>query len=181
MMLHPATTVTDRYTSWSYLSHIRRLFEGIIFYSTKHSKWLLILDNADDLTLLLDFLPPSLGEHLLLTTRARATGRLAHRLEIETLQPEQGALFLLHRAGFLASDAELSQISSQEQELALQISQEMGGLPLALNQAGAYIKETQCGLNQYLQRYRTRRSVLMQCATFLFFNSLKAGQDQLSR
>ena len=56
-----------------------------------HRDWLLILDNADELTLLTDFLPPSLGGHLLLTTRAAATGRLAHRLEIETLPPEQGA------------------------------------------------------------------------------------------
>jgi len=57
-----------------------------------HRGWLLILDNADELTLLPDFLPSSLGGHLLLTTRATATGRLGHRLEIETLLPEQGAL-----------------------------------------------------------------------------------------
>ncbi len=54
-----------------------------------HRGWLMILDNADELALLPDFLPPALGGHLLLTTRAAATGRLAHRLEIETLLPEQ--------------------------------------------------------------------------------------------
>ena len=105
-----------------------------------HQGWLLILDNADELRVLADFLPPSLGGHLLLTTRAIASGRLAHRLEIETLEPSQGALFLLRRAGLIASDAELSQASLEERELAIKISQELGGLPLALDQAGAYRK-----------------------------------------
>ena len=48
-----------------------------------HRDWLLILDNADELTVLPNFLPPTLGGHLLLTTRAAATGRLAYRLEIQ--------------------------------------------------------------------------------------------------
>jgi len=82
-----------------------------------HRGWLLILDNADELTLLPDFLPSSLGGHLLLTTRAAATGRLAHRLEIKTLLPGQGALLLLRRAGLLAPDAELSHASQDDREL----------------------------------------------------------------
>jgi len=43
--------------------------------------------------------------HLLLTTRAQAAGRFARRLEVEILPTEQGALFLLRRAGLLAVDA----------------------------------------------------------------------------
>src|SRR5712692_7966993 len=53
-----------------------------------HSGWLLILDNADDLALVPAFLPPALGGHLLLTTRAQAMGRLAHRIEVETFSLE---------------------------------------------------------------------------------------------
>ena len=41
------------------------------------------------------------------------------------------------------------------------ISQELGGLPLALDQAGAYIEETQCSLADYLQFYRTQRADLL--------------------
>ncbi len=126
-----------------------------------HSKWLLILDNADELALLADFLPSAFGGHLLLTTRAAATGRLAHRLEIETLLPEQGALFLLRRAGLIAPDAALSQASHQEQELALQISQELGGLPLALDQAGAYLEETGTDLTGYWHIYQQHRADLL--------------------
>jgi TIR domain/NB-ARC domain len=127
-----------------------------------HHDWLLILDNADELALVLNFLPPTLGGHLLLTTRAAATGRLAHRMEIETLLPEHGALFLLRRAALIPVDAELSQASQEERELALHISQELGGLPLALDQAGAYLEETGMDLAGYWQIYQKHRSDLLQ-------------------
>jgi hypothetical protein len=40
----------------------------------------------------------------------------------------------------------------------------MGGLPLALDQAGAYIEETQCSLTSYLNQYqyRKRQAALLQ-------------------
>ncbi len=126
-----------------------------------HRSWLLILDNADDLALLPAFLPQALAGHLLLTTRAVATGRLAHRLEIETLPPGLGALFLLRRAALLAPDAELSHISHQQQELAMQISEALGGLPLALDQAGAYLEETGTDLADYWQIYQRHRAALL--------------------
>ncbi|HEY6286952.1 MAG TPA: tetratricopeptide repeat protein, partial [Ktedonobacteraceae bacterium] len=45
--------------------------------------------------------------------------------------------------------------------IALQITKELGGLPLALDQAGAYIEETRCSLADYLQLYRTQRAALL--------------------
>ena len=127
-----------------------------------HRDWLLILDNADELALLADFLPPIFGGHLLLTTRAASTGRLARRLGIETLEPAQGALFLLRRAALLVPDAELSQASKEERELAMRISQELGGLPLALDQAGAYLEETGTSLTDYRLIYQQNRADLLQ-------------------
>ena len=35
------------------------------------------------------------------------------------------------------------------------------GFPLALDQAGAYIEETSCSLSDYIERYATRRNVLL--------------------
>ena len=115
------------------------IVQAVKTWLQKHRNWLLVLDNADELALLPDFLPPSLGGHVLLTTRAASAGQLAYRLEIETLPPELGALFLLRRARHIAPDATLEQVSLQKRVLALQISQELGGLPLALDQAGAYL------------------------------------------
>jgi tetratricopeptide (TPR) repeat protein len=126
-----------------------------------HSGWLLIMDNADDLNLLPAFLPPALGGHLLLTTRAFAVGRLASRLEVDTLADEQGALFLLRRAALMAPDATLEQVSPKIRDLAIQVSQELGGLPLALDQAGAYLEATGTSLAAYQQIYQQHRTDLL--------------------
>ncbi len=45
--------------------------------------------------------------------------------------------------------------------MAKQISHTLGGLPLALDQAGAYIQETGCGLSDYLEQYKVRRAELL--------------------
>src|SRR2546423_2814166 len=123
--------------------------------------WLLLLDNADDLSLVRDFLPPTGKGHTLLTTRAASMGRLAQRLEVDTLDVEPGALLLLRRAERLAPDAPLEQAEASERTIALQITQELGGLPLALDQAGAYIEETHCSLADYLHLYRSQRAQLL--------------------
>src|SRR5579864_7254433 len=52
----------------------------------EHEGWLLILDNADDLSLLPDFLPRDGTGHLLLTTRAQATGKIAKSLSVEKMK-----------------------------------------------------------------------------------------------
>ncbi len=140
--------------------------QGIITVAVKtwlqsHRAWLFILDNADELTLLRDFLPPVLGGHLLITTRASATGRLAQRIEVEPFAEEQGALFLLRRASMLAHDAPLAQTSTHVQMTARDISRELGGLPLALDQAGAYLEETGCSLMKYQQIYQQHQEALL--------------------
>jgi tetratricopeptide (TPR) repeat protein len=123
--------------------------------------WLLIFDNADDLTFVRNFIAPGSRGHVLLTTRAEALGRLAHRLDVEIMGPETGALFLLRRAGLLDLDASLKNVAVGERDLAFELVQELGGLPLALDQAGAYMEETPASLAGYLDLYRQERSVLL--------------------
>jgi tetratricopeptide (TPR) repeat protein len=126
-----------------------------------HHTWLLILDNADELTLLSNFLPPALGGHLLITTRASATGRFARRIEVHTFTEEQGALFLLRRASRLAPDDPLTQASEQNQTIARAIANELGGLPLALDQAGSYLEQTNYSLSDYQQIYQQHRKEML--------------------
>jgi len=128
---------------------------------SQHTNWLLILDNADELALLPEFLPSPIRGHLLLTTRAQALGRLANRIEVETLDPDTSALLLLRRAGLLALEAPLGQAEEADRQAAIQLAQELGGLPLALDQAGAFLEETGCGLQQYLDLYRSHRADLL--------------------
>ncbi len=138
-----------------------RVITAVKNWLQRHTNWLLILDNADDLALARGFLPPSFGGHVLLTTRAQATGRFAHRLEVDILSTELGALFLLRRASLLPANAILEQATADEQARAREMCKEVGGLPLALDQAGAYIEETGCSLADYQRLYQDRRADLL--------------------
>lgn len=126
-----------------------------------HTAWLLIFDNADDLAVVRAFLPPAHKGHILLTSRVQAAGGLARRIEIETMGPEEGALLLLRRASLIDTHVSFEQVSPAHRETALEIVRELGGLPLALDQAGAYIEESSCHLTDYLRLYRQQRSALL--------------------
>jgi tetratricopeptide (TPR) repeat protein len=129
---------------------------------TENLYWLLILDNADDLDLIRDFLPTRNTGHLLLTTRIQAVGLMAHSIAVEKMDKEEGALFLLRRAKVLAPEAPLTQATEIDRTQAEAIVAAMDGLPLALDQAGAYIEETGCGLPSYLDLYKTHQKDLLQ-------------------
>src|SRR5229473_1110200 len=129
---------------------------------TAHDAWLLIFDNADDLAIVEEFLPPGGKGHLLLTTRAHAPGTLANGLAVEQMDTNEAMLLLLRRARVLQPDDALEQASDADRTAAEAIAREMDGLPLALDQAGAYIEETQCSLASYLNQYRKRQAALLQ-------------------
>jgi len=126
-----------------------------------HDGWLLVLDNADDLRQLRPYLPATNG-HILITTRAQALGDLAEKVEVTRMDADEGALLLLRRAKVIADDADLAAASDSDQALAHTLSSEMDGLPLALDQAGAYIEEQFISLDEYLELFRTEKAELLQ-------------------
>ncbi len=128
----------------------------------QHDGWLLILDNADDLAMAHDHVPTGGKGHILLTTRAQAAGAMARNIEVEKMDQEEGTLLLLRRAKVLAADVPLDQAPEVDRRNAEAIVSEMDGLPLALDQAGAYIEETGCSVATYLDIYRKRRAELLE-------------------
>lgn len=138
-----------------------KIVAAVKHWLTTHDKWLLIFDNADDLALVEDVLPSGGKGHLILTTRAHATGTRANSIEVEKMDSQKGMLLLLRRAKVLALDTPLDHTTIADRTAAAAIVQEMDGLPLALDQAGAFIEETQCSVSDYLQRYRQRQAVLL--------------------
>ena len=120
----------------------------------QHKAWLLIIDNADNdqeitAKVLESFLPVSPQGHILFTTQI-ITADLkfkAAALEIKCLDTETGGLFLWGR---IHAD---KQATPDELTAAQEISDALSGLPLALAQAAAYIKENQCALTDYSPLY----------------------------
>ena len=127
----------------------------------QHAGWLLILDNADELPLVKDFLPSEGQGHVLLTTRAQATGKIAESLAVEKLELSEGMQLLLRRAKLLGPDEPLDNASRAVRAQAQSLAEELDGLPLALDQAGAYIEETGCSLAEYLKLYQRCQSALL--------------------
>ena len=90
-----------------------------------------------------EFPPTKFDGHILLTTRAQALGGLAQGIDVDTFTSELGALFLLRRATIIAADGAIENAVQSDRDIAMQISKEVrGGLPLALDQAGAYIEKS---------------------------------------
>lgn len=116
--------------------------------------WLIVLDNVDDARILPDSLLPRGDGFLILTGRDSGITDRATVIEIPNMEPEEGANCLLEYAG-------ISSAKADERRAAEDISREMGGLTLGLEQAGAYIRDTGCGLGDYLKTYRERREDLL--------------------
>ncbi|GHO96449.1 tetratricopeptide repeat protein [Reticulibacter mediterranei] len=121
----------------------------------REQPWLLLVDNADDLSLIQPYLPRQGNGHILLTTRAHAVGALASSLEVDTMGIMEGTHLLLRRAHRFSAS------SPDEIDEAINVVIALGQFPLAIDQAGAYIEETGCSLHDYLHIYQQHRSALL--------------------
>ena len=126
-----------------------------------NENWLLIMDNADDLPMARQFLPSTHNGYVLFTTRDQAAGMIAASVEVEKLSLQDGTLLLLRWSKRLDKDTSLDQALAKDRAAAERIVEEMDGLPLALVQAGAYIVETACSLEGYLDVYKTHHKELL--------------------
>jgi tetratricopeptide (TPR) repeat protein len=139
----------------------REIVRAVKRWLATHQQWLLIFDNADQLELVSEFLPPDGKGHVIFTTQAQATGTIAEQIDINKMDREEGTLFLLRRMKLLKGDASLEIVSESIRITAQVVVETLDGLPLALDQAGAYIEETGCSLTDYLELYQTHRDRLL--------------------
>jgi tetratricopeptide (TPR) repeat protein len=116
--------------------------------------WLLIIDNVEEHALTQPFWPTEGNGHMLFTTRLNATGSFAPTLEVEPPGIQEGTALVLRRA-------QRQDVSDEAYNAATNIVLALAGLPLALDQAGAYIEETGCSIADYLHVYHTYRHVLL--------------------
>jgi tetratricopeptide (TPR) repeat protein len=116
---------------------------------------LLVLDNAKDPKAAGSFIPTDGTRHVLLTTIAPFSGAIATRRDMPLMSPQEGALFLLRRLRrLIPADAPLEAASEQDREQAEKLTILLGGLPLALDQASAYIENTDISIEKYCSLYR---------------------------
>ena len=130
-----------------------KIVKAVLRWFTAHDEWLLIFDNVEDTSILKPFLPASRQGALLITTCLRALDGLALAFELLPFPIEEGIRFLLHRSRLIDLSQPLEDLSPDLMKTAQRLVEMMDGLPLALDQAGAYIEKTGCSLVDYIQLY----------------------------
>jgi Tetratricopeptide repeat len=110
--------------------------------------WLLVFDNATSLAAVRSVLPPAGAGQVLVTSRdARWPG--GRVLEVPVLEREVAAEFLQGRTG------------STDAAAAGELADALGGLPLALEQAAAYMTASGRDIAGYLELFQRRRRDLL--------------------
>jgi len=124
--------------------------------------WLLILDNVEDRSEVRRFVPERDKGDVLITSRESVFAELGipRVVEVGELDREESLRFLLTRTG--RKDDNGADPSS-----AGELAAELGNLPLALEQAAAYIAETGVTFASYLTAFRKRRLSLLERAVGL--------------
>ena len=126
-------------------------------------EWLIVFDNADNPSpgVVAKFIPPGNRGNILITSRNKSMGRVIgfeNLIEITEME-ESDAITLLLRVSNLSSSAEHIQAAKG-------IVAKLGYIPLAIDQAGAYIEAGKCDINKYLRRFAMHSQTLMSDATF---------------
>ncbi len=112
------------------------------------AEWLLVFDNAPDRASVAPFVPPAGPGRVLITSRNQMWPP-GQALDVPVLDPEVAAEFLVSRTG------------DGDHQAALDLAGELDGLPLALEQAAAYIQATGDNMASYLASFRQRRTDML--------------------
>lgn len=121
----------------------------------RNDGWLLIIDDTDDPALARTILPASLRGHVLYTTRTQQVSALgAQPLILDSLPLDATLGFFQKRLG-------RPELNESERSAAAQLVEEVGALPLAVEQAAAYIANRNSRIQDYLASYRKRRLGLL--------------------
>ena len=128
--------------------------------------WCLVVDNLDELEMSPEMLKLLTGNwkfvargHIIITTRrevsqiGEATGIDEQCcIDLKCLTEEEGIQFLRLRTG---------RTDEGEDNDLRQLVRELGGLPLALDQAGAYIRNVKQSIKEYVKKYKKQKVRLL--------------------
>lgn len=113
-----------------------------------HQSWLLVYDNAPEPSIVQRYLPSGPG-HVLVTSRSRSWSGVPNAIEVDVFTPQESVELLRTRWSDLT------------EERALVLAEELGHLPLALEQAVAVHQQTGMPLADYLRALESSPRVIL--------------------
>jgi tetratricopeptide (TPR) repeat protein len=128
--------------------------ERVLHWLNQREDWLLVIDNLDDMNVIAGRLPyASPKRHTLITTRHSHCHHIpAQGLEVGVLDTNDAIDLLL-----LRSKGERGSPTEKETAECAEVVAELGYLPLAIEQAAAFIREGSKDLYMFLPSYRKNR------------------------
>jgi len=133
-----------------------------------YSRWLLIFDNADQPEELLPFIPSGPGD-VLITSRNHRWGPVVETIALDVFEREESIQFLLKRVPKHLAEADADQLA-----------EDLGDLPLALEQAGAVLNEGLMAVGEYLQLLDERVADILAQGTALEYPTSMTAAWQIS-
>jgi tetratricopeptide (TPR) repeat protein len=133
--------------------------EAVLRWLREHSRWLLILDNVDTeeaVWAVREILPQLQSGHILITSRWTEWSAGIQEQPLGVLSREEAAQFLLQRTQRKRTSA------PDDAEQAGRLADILGGLPLALEQAAAYIRRHQTTFARYLEDWEREREKVLE-------------------
>ncbi len=125
------------------------LIDAVRQWFENNTGWLLIFDNAQNPRDLTRYLPKIGSGHVIVTSRNPNWESLAKSLEVLVFERPESVKFLLRRT------------DQRDEKAAEALAEALGDLPLALEQAGAYVKETGISFEDYLKRFQEERNEIL--------------------
>jgi tetratricopeptide (TPR) repeat protein len=131
---------------------IQSVVKAVREWLTKNQNWLIIFDGANTPEFIRSLIPRYSKGHIIITSRSNRFDYLGVLTPIElTEMSEEEAV------EFLAKRIRRTDISESEKEAARELANQLGYLPLALEQAGAFIATKQILFQDFLLHYRKRQ------------------------
>jgi tetratricopeptide (TPR) repeat protein len=126
------------------------LIKAVKNWLEQNPKWLLVFDGANGFTEVRNYLPQSDIGHLLITSRNSNWRAIASAtyLIVHVLKRSESIDIILRRTGYT------------NRETAGALAEALGDLPLALEQAGAYMEVKGITLSDYLKMFTDRKNEL---------------------
>ncbi len=116
--------------------------------ATSHG-WLLVFDNAESPEEIRPYLLAGSSGHVIITSRRPDWRSVANPLPVGTLGPEDAIEFLHRRSG------------QEDEPAARELVEELGWLPLAIEQAAAYIEAHGSSISEYLDLFRKHQQEIL--------------------
>ena len=121
---------------------------GVSRWFNQNDNWLLVFDNVEKPNDIVDYVPTTLRGHVLVTSRFTDWSRFGTTITVERFTCKEAIDYIVMSG------------ATQDRNKAGNLAEHLGYLPLALEQAAAFIRSSKLDVSEYLDLFERSRQAL---------------------